>query len=480
MHFVRFSIVDKETNKDLVMKKARFMGWICLFMLITSVSVYGQATRLTFVPMNDAVNKTIIRECNYPATISYVETTSEHFFIYNSGLNGNIQVISVPISTLLGVNDFVIKGDTVFFCGVRSGNGFIGFFCVNDFFFSTHNFQLLASIMPSVSGTVTSLNKMVLYSSNGIRELVAIGKTSTGLDCVTVLQETSSMWTFQVGELPASYNESILDITVTDNYVITAGFRNSNPYYPSMRAYEKAHIFSSSGFQNTSFISIPFNNNTCDYDCTQLILTHIQSDTFALAAYWKPHIPNTVTTPNGVYVGKYTVQNSTLGNNEIAYNSGVRVYMVYGSGGWKLRGMTKPASNTSAFYLLHDSEFSVQAPVSMVLELPYNSFYTLIPSTVMISYNPQIQFQSIDAYYNNTQCVMNGYSIPNPLELMFYQQFASLGDICLYHSNVPYYNPGMSEKNNILPFNVTSFSPISFFTVNAQSAENTLGHTVCP
>ena len=163
--------------------------------------VQAQTVRLSSHSMNTSVQKTIIREYSYPATISYVETDHEHLFIYN---DGHLMLTKVPINMNISVKDFEIMNDFVYFCGERSGTGLFGFFNVNDFFNVSQFYYITGSTLSTTTSTVATLNKLVVYTSNGNTELVAVGKTAGALECVAELQLYGTTGTYRVGELPTA------------------------------------------------------------------------------------------------------------------------------------------------------------------------------------------------------------------------------------------------------------------------------------
>lgn len=85
-----------------VMKKIFFIGAFLFFGI-----AYGQQY-ITQVSYPDDIVKAIVREYNYPSTISYIETLSDHYFSY---ADASMTVVNVSIGTDVSVSDFVIYGD---------------------------------------------------------------------------------------------------------------------------------------------------------------------------------------------------------------------------------------------------------------------------------------------------------------------------------------------------------------------------------
>ena len=274
------------------MKKKRLQ--LCIWALMIPLGVFGQTpiSKTYHVTLHDSIEHTLVRE--YVAsnasdpnwTISYIETQAGHYFALDRN-TGTLLVIE--IGSNITVNDFLVEDDTVLFCGKNAQNrGIVGHFTVNQFFAGGFPYRVSDTPMTSTAGQVRELNKMVTYVSGGIRKVVALGKTMSGIYCVVDMQCPlgSSMGNYQVGVLPTSFFESTCDITVTDNHVVTAGFYWLTDNLLVVRAYDKNNIFANGGLQDSAIIITPTGTNLGEFTGNQLALSHVGSDYFALATFW--------------------------------------------------------------------------------------------------------------------------------------------------------------------------------------------------
>lgn len=458
--------------------------FLSLLLAIGSM-VQAQTVRLSSHSMNTSVQKTIIREYSYPATISYVETDHEHLFIYN---DGQLMLTKVPINMNISVKDFEIMNDFVYFCGERSGTGLFGYFNVNDFFNVNQYYNITGFPMGTTTSTVATLNKLVVYTSNGNTELVAVGKTAGALECVAELQLYGTTGTYRVGELPtaASLTEDILSIVQTDDYVVTGGYFHYYSLFPTFRVFDKTDLFATSGLQNTAVTSICGNYTSCDFDGSQMLMEPAQGNQFLFATYWKEfysfhYMPNPDPDFKGTYIGLYEVDPSVLPTGTaVEWVDGYRILHDYYNGGWKLRDMTQ-LNHSNRFYLLQEAELpGISQIVSMVLEVPVPGSL-IAPGTTMVPafYRSDNQYMSIGGYNNNQEYVMNGRMYSNMAKLLFCEKFTSQYNNCLLHVTWKTMGMFMSEKDNPLAFSVTSYTTMSIIHETGGTVLNVSTNNDC-
>ena len=348
-------------------------------------------------------------------------------------------LLGIVIASNLYVNDFVIVGDTVFFCG-RNANGDIGFFghfLIQDFFLNTHGYTVTDFTFLTSQGQVRSFDKMVTYLESGVRIFAAIGHSTTGNYVVAELNFEPNVPTYQynIGELTTSSNESILDIALTNSYVITAGFENaySTDRLLCVRVYERSSLFTNNGPQDVANYIYPASLPSTYFEGNQLVITNLLHDEFAVAAYWT--FQNSSTTL-GTYVGIYEIGSNysltSLGSIRIDQSPN------YLNGGWTLRGMT-PQGPTSMFYLLQNAEYSPLGPVLFVNEI-IKLDYTLIttpppPSGDYLDmlYREDPYLQSIDALGNINDFMTIGFYNAHPKDpryLAYYYSSTVNGTPC--------------------------------------------------
>ena len=84
---------------------------VLLFLLAMLLPAVGQSQhRVTKALYPYPIVKTIVKEYVFPATISYVETTSSHYFSYS---DATLNIVNCEIDNNLFVLDFVIFNDVV-------------------------------------------------------------------------------------------------------------------------------------------------------------------------------------------------------------------------------------------------------------------------------------------------------------------------------------------------------------------------------
>lgn len=441
------------------MKKSNSLILIVLFLLLPFRSEAQSQSMVLYTQMPDSIEKTIIREMPHLISISYVETASNNYFVYHFGDTNILQVIRIDNN--LTVNDFVIDNDSVFFCGENtSGVGFLGYFSVQDFFFGSGTYTVTVLPFQTFYGDITTFDRLEAYPMNGCRVYVAIGKTLLGNYALAEVRYYTSglVWSYVTGALDASQQESLIDIALTKNYVVTAGFiQNSMGPLPCLRIYWKSSVFNASGPQDESYFTYFTGIVTSHFDGREIALSHMVSDTFALSVFWHDNYPSG---GHGTIVGMYNIIPS-VGINSV---NNIQIPQYYLNGNWRLRGMTPMLSATQSFYLLQNvEEYGYSNLVDKVLEISFSSF-GLVP----ISYRMQNHhmLQSIDAQKNDVSFVTNGPIEYNPNQLFYYcTNLSSMA--CCTHGLIPC---------GLLPMkSTTTLYPFSMKASNVQYSQNYVG-----
>ena len=214
------------------MKKNIFKSILFLFILLSVANLSAQTSQIYEMQLPYPVSRTIVREAAAPISIVYAETSQGHYFIHND--HSGTQKM-VEINSSFSVSDFDVDGDSVFFCGnIINGQVFLGFFDINDLFFGSGAYSADITAINTLTGTVDSLSKMVTYKDSSFRQIAAIGTSSSGLPCVVHIYFTvpAINCIIDVKGLPAAYDENLLDINLTDNHIITAGFAAQSSAQP--------------------------------------------------------------------------------------------------------------------------------------------------------------------------------------------------------------------------------------------------------
>ena len=288
---------------------------IIIVALILGVNVYSQTsfTSLTArtYSMGNKFEHILVKEHHYPNTVTcnIYDTLTDPFtaFGYQYIQDSSIKSRYIFLKGYI-VNDFDISNDSVFFCGYDSlRNAIIGFFNIDDLFFNNGDFYIqnefyTQDIYEHLNHRVERLNKLVTYQTQSHeRHIVCIGYINDSImslnsGCVVDMYyrdnkeadiRPSSLWGYTSGLLYKTLANSLLDIAIISNWVITAGFENSN--YITLRTYIPEDIFSLTGPQNNyrEFSILPSSSEfPYAWNPDELHLAFLTGDTIATAASW--------------------------------------------------------------------------------------------------------------------------------------------------------------------------------------------------
>ena len=453
------------------MKQFKRIGLLIALMTSATFHVWSQPVynSLTLnLHVADTVEKTIIREVSYPISISYVETPTEHLFVYHSN-NGN-QMTKVFIVSDLSVNDFVIENDTVFFCGTNTSTnvGFVGHFWIGQFFQASHLYSVTDFPFQTSTGLVRSFDKMVTFVQNGVRILAAVGLSSMGPYVSSEIQyfPANSICYFTTGELYPAQTERIYDIILTNHHVVTSGFKEvfsgqAATYGPilNFRVYPRNSMFAVGGPQDICqyvFPNVSVSADPTRFVGNQIVTSHMQADSFAVATYL---YNNNTLNFEGAFMSIFDINSNFMLDSLGAK----RTYQTYTNGGWKLRGLT-PLNASSRFYLLqYAEETSTGQLIDMVTELttslvcaPYVTV-PILPSRVI----PHTELRSIDASSNSVGFVSNGKDESIPYYLKFHDATLNATQ-CFLTSQLYYYTFPFKTSTITDAFNMCQGAGSSF------------------
>ena len=263
---------------------------------------------------NDIVN-TIVREYNYPATVSYIETYDEHYFAYS---DLSMQSINASIPNNLFVKDIFLLDDIAFFCGFSKSQTVTavwGWFDINGLINSSFTYHLYDGFTCN-NYTADTLYSLAAFTLDDRLHVAVVGSCSDGSDreaCVLDISGTalpSSTWNYSMGvtNTPPTH-ERLTKVCLTDNYVVACGSKIS--CCEDYRFFLRSAMFSSSGPQDTVYYfpavltytgtgSIQNNHGSSD-----LALTPVFGDMFASATNLL-YSPNYYTGP-GFLVNVYDI-----------------------------------------------------------------------------------------------------------------------------------------------------------------------------
>ena len=440
------------------MKKIVFL--VAFFSLMVS-ALQGQTSSMAQIPMPFQINKTIVREYSYPATISYVETNEMHSFVYDDAM-GTTPTVSIDKD--YSVNDFVIEGDWLYFCGCYQGtSGFMGRFNIGDFFFNNQTYEIFPDSYISPTEDVVTLTKLVNYTDGTYLHLLAIGETSLGASCVEDLYYiiSTSSWQYQVGVLPLALGEKLLGVAVGEDYVVTAGLFRTTDRQLYVRVAQKNAPFFTSTLDQYEFFDNggPLYLHVRDELAIASIGKIGTNDAFAVATIWDYHDLNNpgaqvALSGKGIFVTPFSV-NILLQANP--YNSSV-TYQPYDTLGWSLQGMTRTSNYLNDFVVLHRSQPFSGSPVqSIVSKYSWNTIVNA--SSIPFWTTPDVSFHSIDWYNGGTQYVMNGILGSDPAH-MGVGIGATLSNDCMVQGHFQSEPVNMTNiVNDNVPFTV--YSPVA-------------------
>lgn len=425
--------------------------------------------------------RTIIREYISPISISYVESSKGNFFLY---ADTTLLATYVPVDSSLIINGFVISNDTVFFCGkTLSGLGIVGFFDVNDYFFGSTDYFVIGSVLYSQNGKVANLSKIVSYVKNGFRHIVTIGTTVQNHYCILDFRKggLTGMWSYKTGEVPVTSPETMIELTSTDNFIVTSGMYNNDIYNPSLafRVYKVDDVFSTA-YPLQDVVNVFSDASLQHCFCLEQIVTQaVSCDKIVAAAFWKPYTDTSQVffdhNPQGTYIGKYKIKYDL--KDMLSHEYSVLCQHDYYFGKWKLFGFSDCFIPKKSYSLLQEYELSPSGGCQSVI-------YDL--SDIILQSSSPINYASSDIYRflgisgnSGAPCyLMNGYSLLDNSKMVF-NMGPQGGNFCLENEmilpnpiqlkRVAYQTPLLVVQYNNVNFDIyKSYSNTETIIVNCE------------
>lgn len=229
-----------------------------------SVFVVAQTSVTVRQPhMSKPALKTIIREyrSDYPSTITCYDSKDTVTFVYS---RSNMQATEISMNGYW-VNDFLIYGDIVYFCGrkTKGGNGIYGFFNIPDVFTNNGNITIIPQLYAGEENyNVYELTKITSFPrADNTYHIACIGtciKPGGKYPCLLDFDADIYSPTY-IGGAVKDEKESFTDVKVVrinylESCLVTTGFDISNGRYINIRVYDPDDIFSLSGMQNKRHI----------------------------------------------------------------------------------------------------------------------------------------------------------------------------------------------------------------------------------
>lgn len=414
------------------MNKKVLLSFTILFVGIGNALCQHAVTQATYT---NNIEKTIVREYNYPATVSYVETSVEHYFAY---ADASMTVTNIEFSHDISVTDLAMHNDFAYFCGYNtvSGTGVWGWFDVNTLIGGSLNYFLYDGFV--CSGLyVDSLYDLVVFEEKGQLHIVTVGSTtdvsgSKKRPCLIDITGTEGIatgWNYQMGisECQGQPFNRLTRVCVTDNYIVAAGKTNPGLCSEGYRFHLRGNLFSASGPQD-SLYTFTRGNGSPDHDGENMAMTHTTGDYFTSAVYTYTNLPSQT---DGILVNVYDIA------QVLAVPAASPVYSKY----------VPIPSTATCTYTIHDLIYS-QTTNSLALLSSgcfwgiYNgSFITELslplPASIKPVYLQEIYLTSLDRYNGQQSMLAQGYDRNNIQTSTYYTQPLSTSPACV--PDIPYY-----------------------------------------
>lgn len=410
----------------------RLFRILCFFAtLVSSGTAFGQY-RTSRVTYPSDVKQTIVREYDNPATVAYVETGEKRFFVYADGVSNTV---NVQISNNYEIHDLEVFGEYVYFCGRdnSSGRGLFGWYNVPDLFFNSQSYYVY-SVFPTYSGYVENFTRLAVYDRPAFPKIAIVGSTDAGLGCTMELSGVAGNangWSYTIGELQDP-RETILDVCVTDDYVVTAGLFARFGQAANFRVHDKNGMFSYTN-QNWRHPYTTYCNPSCAWNTTEEVCLTAMYDNYVGVTSLAEYCPNMGSGQNnyknGVMVSVFDMDLAVLNG----FSSSV--YSVF------LNTFLNSITNQTLQHTLIVNGLVYSTIASRFALLAYfstlnNGFVSSVTEFTVPSISPVVSHlldytyqTSIDNYNNGNGYITLGFS-PNNTTDVFYHSLNYGGTEC--------------------------------------------------
>ena len=373
------------------------------------------------------VERSIVREYVYPATVSYVETAVEHFFAY---ADATMTVTNSEISHDLYVTDLALHGQFAYFCGYNtvSGLGVWGWFDIASLMAGN---IVVYTYDDFVCNTLyaDSLFSLEVYEQLGQLHLATVGSTTDGaskkracLIDITGTEGSATGWNYRMGlsECEFNYFNRLTEICVTDKYIVAAGSTIHSFRSEGYRFHLRSDPFLPGGPQDSMyrFPCVTSYYNSPDHNGEDMAMTHISGDVFASAVYfyW-----NNTSTKEGILVNVYDIsQILTVPWTSPIYSKYTNIpgYSFY------INDLIHNKTSNS-LYLLTNVQITSSYMGSFITELSIP-----LPANINPVYLQDVYLTSLDNYNGQQSFLAQGYDGNNPQRITYYTQPLSTAPLC--------------------------------------------------
>lgn len=422
-------------NFSSFLKFVKFQVALLSFVVVCPIKPQCQHV-ITRSPYPNNVIKTIIKEYNFPSTISYVETIHNHYFSFS---DTNMSIVNCEIDKNLFICDFILLKDEVYFCGYDNNAqtvGIWGKFDINGLINGNLTYELYDNFVCGQTYADT-LNSLVVYDKQGTTTFVVVGSVNDGTSIprgctieITPSTVGTYAWNYAMGVTPDDRMENIKHVCLTDNFIITSGHTNWTSSFEVYRRHLRNNIFAAGGPQDQYWTFPTSNNPRYVHYYYPYAITHIGGDTIvAVLSYENISAP-----PHqyGLIVKTYDMSNPVMGvtSSHFVFNQNTYTELL------SVHGLKYDKLNKSIVLLLYGTIPLNPNTVSIISEIPITS---TTPTPYRMHYSDLFKLTSIDLYNNSQSIVCQGYNVNNNSLVHFYTQPLAIGAQCLdnYSNDCP-------------------------------------------
>ena len=293
------------------MKKTIKKLWYCTILVATFVVSANTAIAQNRIYDSDQFSEwSIIRNYRPKIDISYNVGYLSNSVNYVDRSTGTVRCF--PLKGEIGVSDFVIVGDTVFFCGGCYSNqmsqGCFGFFVIPDLFFSGGSITYYPINIPNISSPyyslIYSLEKIVVTTPpSGELHIVMVGSRyslgakedldiRSNIPRAIIDARRDALGDYSITYTIDSDNTYLYnDIIATDNFVVVSA-AGTNDHSHNIFYYKHPTVAGDSYF--TPLLTSPTNalvpfqtasSSSVNVQCGNIYLTKMEYDGFAAVCY---------------------------------------------------------------------------------------------------------------------------------------------------------------------------------------------------
>ena len=431
------------------MKKKLFYTFVFVAILSPALTENAEAqNRITEVKYSDKIQKTIVREYIYPATVSYIETVDSHFFAY---ADESMTVINATIDQSIYVLDFVIHDSRVYFCGYQTGQtarGIWGWFEIASFMNGSVDYYIYDDFKCDPQ-FVDTLYSLAVHEENSEFHIAVTGANTDGaakrrwcLIDITGRQGFLTGWQYEMG-IPFGINtvyDRLTHVCVTDNYVVAAGTKEPAYASESYRIHDRTNMFGG-GIENHFYLYPPHNNGYW-HDSLRFVMTPVTGDMIAVAN--KAYSNAT----NSILVNVYDMA-LTVGAMGISPVYTLNVQNINAIDGFRLRDIRYSTSQSELHLLLSGTQLPTNQTGSILAEIP------LPPTPPMIFYQiDNCILLSLDNYNSQNTSLALGYDYVTPSKLNYFTKTLLSNTQCANSSQFQCVSDGYSSKYEWSPYTV--------------------------